>query len=238
MIGLFRYLNAYPYRRLLEGASWPFWLYETPAGVVAAWRAGALEAALLPIGALRSLRYCLPWGIASRGPVWSVGLASHYPLHQWQAILTDPASTSSVRFLGWLMRQGRLPRLPLTAHWPTPYVAYLLIGDKALQARGFYETFLDLGAQLGPKRPFPYAVWWARPPWQHRLTQLWAQPWPLLSWSEEASPLSPLPPEKLFGYWTHAIQYRLSRLAMRYWFHQLNKPRASDFSLPLAYARS
>ncbi len=238
MIGLFRYFNAYPYRRLLATTPWPVRVYDTPKGVVTAWRAGKLDAALLPVGALRNLHYCLNWGIASQGPVWSVGLASHHPPQRWQAIIIDPASTSSVRLLSWLMRQGHLPLLPLATHWPSSYVAYLVIGDNTLQVQRLYETFLDLGSLLTRKRAFPYAIWWAKPPWQNRLRRLWAQTWPLLTWSEEAYPPSPLQPEQLHTYWTQAIQYRFRRHEMRYWLRKLSKHRTAGFSLPLTYARS
>jgi predicted solute-binding protein len=92
MIGCFRYLNAYPYRRLLELGGMPYRLLDDPKALALAWERGEVLAALLPLRYAQRGHDRLPWGIGSAGSVRSAIIPfpagrllcwMRPPLHRW-----------------------------------------------------------------------------------------------------------------------------------------------------------
>jgi len=222
MIGCFRYLNAYPYRRLLEQGGMPYRLFDEPVALAEAWQRGELAAALLPLRYVRRSGQVLPWGIGSAGPVQSVLLLSDYPPAEWEALVPDAASTSSIALLQWLMAQKYLPSLPVLSAPPSPRVGRLFIGDSALRWKKFYPYAVDLGAIVHQKsgKSFVYAVWCAKKVFYGRLCGLFRQPWDLFSWAEEAAWEYRFSATEVYRYW-QAIRYRLPRRMVRFWGRRL-----------------
>ncbi|MEN2992652.1 MAG: MqnA/MqnD/SBP family protein [Bacteroidia bacterium] len=162
---LFDFLNAYPYRRALEKAGLRYTLLPTPREVLKAWEAGEGDVALLPVAAARDVRFLLPWGIGSQGPVQSVLLVSHFPLEKWRQIELDGASTSAAAMVRYAIKQGALPDLPITAGELSEMPgARLVIGNAALTAGLLYPYVLDLGQLMYEltHRTVVFAVWCAR----------------------------------------------------------------------------
>ncbi len=239
MIGLFKYLNAYPYRCLLEQSGYPYRLFDTPKALAEAWHAGGLGAALMPIRRISQPHYMTSWGIASTGPVQSVLLLSDELPEKWEGIVVDAASTASVALLSWLMGKGYIRQLPLLERASRPSVGRLFIGDSALRWQAFYTYHVDVGALLYryESQPFPYAVWCAQGLWRYRIERLWREPWPLHSWAEEAGMSYQVPATKVYMYW-QGMQYRLDRRAVRSWWGRLQGSLIQETSLPLKHAKS
>jgi len=222
MIGCFRYLNAYPYRRLLEWGGMPYRLFDDPKALALAWERGEVLAALLPLRYVQRGHDRLPWGIGSAGAVRSVLLLSDYPISSWEALVLDAASTSSVALIKWLMKEGHLPRLPILDASDSARVGRLFIGDAALRWKIFYPYRIDLGALVYEKVkiPFVYAVWCAKGALRHKLNRLFRRPWDWWAWAEEASWEYHLPATEIFAYW-QGIRYRLGRKAVHFWHRRL-----------------
>ncbi len=222
MIGCFRYLNAYPYRRLLEHAGMPYRLFDEPVALAEAWQRGEVAAALLPLRYVRRFGQVLPWGIGSAGPVQSVLLLSDYPPADWEALVPDAASTSSIALLRWLMGRKYLPSLPVLSYPTSLRVGRLFIGDSALRWKKFYPYAIDLGAitHQNSGKPFVYAVWCARKVFYGRLSRLFRQPWEIFSWAEEAAREYPFSATEIYQYW-RAIHYRIPRRMVRFWGRRL-----------------
>ncbi len=222
MIGCFRYLNAYPYRRLLDWGGVPYRIFEDPKELALVWARGEIEGALLPVRYVQRTSWMLTWGIESAGPVQSVLLLGEYPPESWEAIVTDMASTSSVALVRWLMGKGYLRRLPVLSGVLHGRVGRLFIGDGALRWRVFYPYSVDLGAlvQEQVRRPFVYAVWCVRGALRRDLRRLFRGPWDLIGWAEEAAWLYRLPATRVYDYW-QGIRYRLCRQAVPFWRQRL-----------------
>jgi len=237
MIGCFRYLNAYPYRRHLERAGIPYRLFEDPKSLAEAWQRGEVVAALLPLRYVHRPSQVLPWGIGSAGPIQSVLLLSEYPPSEWKALVPDSASTSSIALIQWLMHRKSLPPLPIVSSPSSPQVGRLFIGDSALRWKKFYPYALDLGALAHERlrKPFVYAVWCARKAFYSQLNALFREPWDLFSWAEEAAWEYHFSATEVYRYW-QAIRYRLSRRLAHFWRCRL--PSLSPENLTFEYARS
>jgi predicted solute-binding protein len=222
MIGCFRYLNAYPYRRLLDWGGVPYRVFTDPKELAHAWVRREVEGALLPMRYARHTPWMLSWGIGSAGPVQSVLLLGEYPPEAWEAIVADAASTSSVALVQWLMKKGYLRPLPILERAWHGRVGRLFIGDGALRWRGFYPYSVDLGALVQERvgRPFVYAVWCIRGALRRDLRRLFLRPWDLIGWAEEAAWLYGLPATQVYAYW-QGIQYRLSQQAVPFWRQRL-----------------
>lgn len=220
-IRLFDFLNAYPYQRALQAAGIPFELYPSPREVWEAWRRDPGDAALLPFASVATLSVkCSRWGIASRGPVLSVLLLSHYAPGSWQAIHVDARSASSVRVLQRLMEKGQIPKVPLhgAARNELPH-AHLIIGDDALRCAEAYPTAIDLGAVAyeALRRGTVFAVWWAQRKVSASLSRLWRRYLPMAhEWSEDAARRYGFAPELVRRYWRQ-LWYRLPPLGRHYW---------------------
>lgn len=157
-VGCVGYLNARP---LIDG--WPGEVhFDNPAALCAQLARGALDVALVSsFEYLRDPQYAIVDGIAiaSRGPVYSVIVASTKPFAQLDRIQLDPASVTSVNLLRCLSKAA------LSASGGD---GKLLIGDQAIRFRAEHESryrITDLG-QLWSERtslPFVYALWLVRP---------------------------------------------------------------------------
>ncbi len=200
----------------------PYRLFDEPVALAEAWQRGELRAALLPLRYVRRLGEILPWGIGSAGPVQSVLLLSDYPPDEWEALVPDAASTSSIALLQWLMKRQYLPPLPLLSSPTSLRVGRLFIGDSALRWKKFYPYCIDLGAMVHQDsgKPFVYAVWCAQKVFHSRLRKLFRQPWDLFSWAEDAGGEYRFSASEVYQYW-QAIRYRIPRRMVRFWRHHL-----------------
>jgi chorismate dehydratase len=169
-IGCVQYLNSRP---LIHGL--PEVELAHPSELAARLRAGALDAALVPVfELLRSPENYLVVdgvGIVSAGPVYSVYVAHRGPMGELEGVTADPASLTSIH-LFQVLAEGvlgrRLPLLPENAaNVENPSCGRLLIGNQAIVYRVASEQavageeFWDLGEQwtLWTGLPFVYAVW-------------------------------------------------------------------------------
>jgi len=222
MIGCFRYLNAYPYRRLLDWGGIPYRIFDDPKELAQAWTRGDVQGALLPVRYIRRTSWILSWGIGSAGPIQSVLLLGEYPPVSWEAIMADAASTSSVALVQWLMEKGYLRHLPVLSKAWHGRVGRLFIGDGALRWRNFYPYTIDLGALVQEKvgQPFAYAVWCVRGALRRDLRRLFRAAWDLMGWAEEAAWLYQMPATQVYAYW-QSIQYHLPRQVVPFWRQRL-----------------
>lgn len=220
-IRLFDFLNAYPYQRALQAAGISYELYDSPRDVWVAWQADPGDAALLPLAAVAAAPLRLSrWGIASRGSVLSVLLLSDTPPEQWQAILVDQRSMSSVGILRHLMNRDLFPSLPFcTGTERERSTVRLIIGDAALRDSSAYQYQIDLGALActALRKGTVYAVWWMRNHIRARLARVWHDHLPGASlWIPDAAGRYGFPPETIRRYWRH-LRYRLPPLGRHYW---------------------
>ena len=216
----------------------PYRLFDEPVTLAAAWERGELAAALLPLRYVRRPGQVLPWGIGSAGPVQSVLLLSDCPPADWEALVPDAASTSSIALTQWLMKRRYLPSLPILSSPTSPRVGRLFIGDSALRWKKFYPYIMDLGAitYQNSGKPFVYAVWCAQKVFHNRLRRLFRQPWDLLRWAEEAAWEYRFSAPEVYQYW-QAIRYRLPRRMVRLWRRRLTSVSLRKY-LTFEYARS
>ncbi len=219
-IGLFDFLNAYPYQRALQQQGLEYTLFSHPRLGTAAWQAGSWEAFLLPLAAIpRGPGYLLPWGIGANGPVGSVLLLGTDPPHTWQYLQVDARSTSSVALVRWAMQKGLLPIWEVgTAPKPRPS-GQLWIGEAALRRRSIYPYSLDVAelVQNATGRTVVFAVWWARTRQVAvRLTRAWRRMCITPDWVEAAAQRYGFSALEVERYWRQ-LRYRLPRLDIQYW---------------------
>ncbi len=170
------YLNSRPF---VEGLHQTFAADEievierVPAECGRLFAQGEIEVALLPIGALMGLggatllpKVC----IGAAGSVDSVFVVSQSPLAQVQAIYADAQSLTSNGLTEVLLAHHW--RRPLTLQPPLADLALLpdhhasvVIGDRALAARGRFRHVIDLAAAWTEYAglPFAFAAWAVRP---------------------------------------------------------------------------
>lgn len=169
-IGCVQYLNSRP---LIHGL--PDVELAHPSQLAARLRAGALDAALVPVVELLRTpeRYLVVdgVGIVSAGPVYSVFVAHQRPIEALEAVTADPASLTSIHLFQVLVSgvlKRRVALLPESAGNQTnSRLGRLLIGNQAIACRmeservGDGVQFWDLGEQwtLWTGMPFVYAVW-------------------------------------------------------------------------------
>lgn len=169
-IGCVQYLNSRP---LIHGL--PDVELAHPSQLAARLRAGALDAALVPVVELLRTpeRYLVVdgVGIGSAGPVYSVFVAHQRPIEELEAVTGDPASLTSIHLFQVLasgVLKRRVALLPESAGKQTnAALGRLLIGNQAIACRmeseraGDGVQFWDLGEQwtAWTGMPFVYAVW-------------------------------------------------------------------------------
>lgn len=181
------YTNALPLIRHLDGVQ----VRPGHPSEVARWlRAGEVDLALLPVGALlgdEGVDYAVvpDLCIGGDGPVESVLLVAERPIGQWRRILLDGCSRTSVLLARLLLQHG-----PLRAalHPEVEFVevgigeglkgavgdtAGLVIGDLARELPARLTAVIDLGAAWKDWTglPFVFAVWAGRPDLDPRLVE-------------------------------------------------------------------
>ena len=167
-VGCVQYLNSRPLIHGLAGVE-----LAHPSSLAARLREGALDAALVPVFELLSAPedYCVVDGVAigSNGPVYSVFVAHEVPMPELCAVVSDPASLTSIHLFQVLSRHAFGWTLPLVTEAEAgPAVGRLgrlLIGNQAIDYRLRHEGrgvgFWDLGEEWTrwSGLPFVYAVW-------------------------------------------------------------------------------
>jgi chorismate dehydratase len=169
-VGCVQYLNSRPLIHGLPGVE-----LAHPSELAARLRAGALDAALVPVfELLRSPEKYLVVdgvGIVSNGPVYSVFVAHQSPLESLKGVVADPASLTSIHLFKVLVAGVLKRSLPLLAgdgiNLADPAFGHLWIGNQAVahrlaSVRGSGEAGIwDLGEQwtTWTGLPFVYAVW-------------------------------------------------------------------------------
>ena len=170
------YLNTIPFIYGIEhaGKLQAELLLSPPAGCAEAFNSGQADIALIPVGALPSLKeakiitsYCL----GAQSGVRSVVLASNSPLKDIRTLYLDSHSRTSAL----LTRYLAVKKWDIAPEWkeltdysivdsPAEGDAFLLIGDKVFPREGKFRYWLDLSDEWRAltKLPFVFAVWVAR----------------------------------------------------------------------------
>jgi cyclic dehypoxanthinyl futalosine synthase len=169
-------LNARPLWKSLEGDPAILLRKRSPASAAGLLEAEAVDLGLVPV-ALAAERgwYRVPGlGIAARGAVGSVLVLADAPVEEARVIYADDASRTSVLLLRVLLAEaGRTtPVIPLPSSEARararsePGAAALLIGDRALAARGAFAHAWDLARAWHERTalPFVFGVWASRGP--------------------------------------------------------------------------
>jgi len=153
-IGAVSYLNTKPLIRAFEQGALKDQIHlvlDHPANLAKRLEKGELDAALLPIGAMRSgMHIFSPFCIASNGNVASVCLFSQVPINEVEEVYLDYQSRTS----------AALTQILFKFHWkPNPTFiatqegfidriqgkrAGLIIGDRALEQREHFPYVYDL----------------------------------------------------------------------------------------------
>lgn len=170
-LGCVSYLNARP---LISGWKGNV-IYDQPAALCLKLAASELDIALVSsFEFLRNPVYQIVQGvaIASRGPVYSVFVASRSALAEVRVIERDPASVSSNALLRIILEEAKLPEILVTDRSADDLLpddhGRLFIGDPALHFRaqhGSRYRYWDLGEEWTKRTtlPFVYALWLAQP---------------------------------------------------------------------------
>ncbi len=201
--GAVSYLNSRP---LVEGLS-PLVL-DTPSGLVARFRSGEVDVALLPVAAAEplGLRRVGRLGIVSAGPVDSVLLFLRRPLSAVKTVRLDPESRTSQVLALLLLREahGLDPRIAEQAD------AELVIGDKALVRAQGNEARLDLALEWRRHTglPFVFAAWYGAAGSEGALERAFARGQARIAHYAATSGL-PLPAPLLERYLRERIGYRI-----------------------------
>ena len=168
-LGVVRYLNTRPLDAALAERPDVTLVPEVPSRLVERFRAGELDAALLPVmawfegvgaGIVRGL------GIGSCGEVESVRLFCRRPLRETRVVCLDAESLTSNALCRILLRRahGLAPEFATPTAAPAGADAVLRIGDKAMMDDPEAVEIVDLGADWlrWTGLPFVFAAWIAR----------------------------------------------------------------------------
>jgi predicted solute-binding protein len=178
-IGIVSYLNAAPLHARIDRARHDL-RADHPATVARWLRDGAVDLALVPVGAVladgEDLRVAPGWCIGADGPVASVLIVSETPVGAWRRVLLDGVSRTSALLARVLLSGPLAPHLrpdlevvdvaPGTAaSTARGEVAALVIGDAArcLPDRFVHRVDLALAWRQWTGLPFVFAVWAGRP---------------------------------------------------------------------------
>lgn len=219
-IGLFDFLNAYPYQRALQQAGLEYTLFAHPRLGVLAWQSEAWDAFLLPLATLRMVRHHLmPWGIGAKGPVGSVLLLGKQPPTSWHYLQVDARSTSSVALVRWAIQKGLLPAWEIGTEARACPSGQLWIGEEALRRRPNYPYNIDIAELLrkATGRTVVFAAWWVRTrSVATQLSRVWRKMRFPLQWMGEAAQRYGFSAQEVEHYWGQ-LCYRLPRTSLRYW---------------------
>lgn len=183
---LVNYLNTLPF---MAGLTQAFGTEQDlilahPAECAQTLLSGKADIGLVPIGALidkTGWTRITDFGIGCNGPVATVCLFGNTPMYEWDHVLLDYQSRTSVL----------LARILLSDHWKchpemiatepgfedqiSGRTGGLIIGDRAIQAREKYAFCYDLGEawKVMTGLPFVFAIWVTRrhiePAFEHLL---------------------------------------------------------------------
>jgi chorismate dehydratase len=174
-VSIVPYLNARPFLLGLRQNSVSALIdlrVEEPAVGARSLLNGSVDLALAPVAVLPQLAdyeiisdYC----IGCDGPVGSVGICSNAPLEQLKIVYKDIHSMTSNALLDILLRvywKLDVQTLPGAGGVPNlqPEEGALLIGSRALEHKGRFSYFHDLGAawKAHTGLPFVFAAWISR----------------------------------------------------------------------------
>lgn len=227
---LVNYLNTLPF---MAGLTRAFGtehdlILAHPAECAQVLLSGNADIGLIPIGALidnSGWSRVTDFGIGCDGPVATVCLFGDTPMHEWDHVLLDYQSRTSVL----------LARILLADHWkcqPKMIAAEpgyedqisgrtggLIIGDRAIRAREKYRYCYDLGeawkAMTG--LPFVFAVWVTQnqiePEFEHALNQAFQSGMTTIQ-DIVASEQERYPDFDLVHYYRQNIRYALNESAI------------------------
>ena len=170
-ISVVPYLNAEPYIFGLQNHHKEMWAIsrDVPSLGLEKLKTGEADIALLPVVSTHQLEtwhLLSDYGIAADGPVESVCLFSHVPLHEIKTIQLDPASRTSVLLLRMLSADYWKinPQFITNTENEIAPDAELIIGDRALESYQLFEYAYDLSAEWKKWKgmPFVFAAWISR----------------------------------------------------------------------------
>ena len=178
-IAVVEYINTLPF---LHGLSMHFHaaalhiIAANPANCARLYDEGKVDIALVPVGALASLKdykiitnYC----IGSNGKVDTVALLSQHPLDEIKTISLDSHSRTSANLIQilcneyWHIEPNYISDLEADGN----IASRLVIGDKVKELEIDYKYKYDLGEAWSKftNKPMVFAVWIARPVIKHGL---------------------------------------------------------------------
>jgi cyclic dehypoxanthinyl futalosine synthase len=215
------YTNAWPLTRYLDPA---LFTVEACVPSVAARRLnqGQADVGLVPVASLfdkgASWRVAPGWCIGSDGDVDSVLLVGERPLEEWEEVVLDGESRTSV-ILAQILLRGPLgrPDIPVRpvdagtgAFHAQGTVGAVVIGDAARNLPARLGTRIDLGRvwRDWTGLPFVFAVWAGRPDLPFAAIE------GLRAAGERGMPDRALAPEPERDYLTRAIRYALDDRAL------------------------
>lgn len=172
---LVNYLNTLPFLHgLKESLPYGMELIQAhPADCAETFLTGRANIGLIPVGALigqNNWTRISDYGIGCDGPVATVCLFGHTPIHEWDQVVLDYQSRTSVL----------LARILLTEYWQcnpgfeeakpgfelhiAGRTGGLIIGDRAIQAKDIFPYSYDLGEAWKALTglPFVFATWVTR----------------------------------------------------------------------------
>lgn len=170
------YLNTVPFIYGIEHADdlRATLLLSPPSGCAAAYNDSLADIALLPVGALPTLknaRIITPYCIGASGAVRTVTVMSNRPLNDVRTVWLDSHSMTSALLVRILCRhhwkiepQFRRMEDYTVAETPAEGDAFLFIGDKVFDYEGRFAHVWDLAVcwEQMTGLPFVFAVWVAR----------------------------------------------------------------------------
>lgn len=174
-ISMVGYHNTLPFIHGLEMNDQYHIIKDIPAKCIDYFIDGAVDLALVPVGALIDLhedsyRIVTDYCIGCDGEVRTVCLFSNEPIESLQTIYLDTDSRSSVKLLEMIMdnyHNKSVNLIPITSYDQHlgDGEGKLLIGDKVFEREGKYRYTYDLGLEWKKHTglPFVFAVWIARP---------------------------------------------------------------------------
>ncbi len=173
-IGVFNFLNIQP---LIWDMKNHHKLFPAPPSQMASLlKKGQLDVAIAPIVAKflnPELQIVPVAAVGCKGPVKSVRLLSHLPLHQVTRIYADTRSQTSVLLARLILqkwygvKKADVKSVDMENFKPNqtkPWEASLQFGDMALESAPTGMTVTDLGEEwfFRTQKPFIFAVWMAR----------------------------------------------------------------------------
>ncbi|MCZ2356059.1 MAG: menaquinone biosynthesis protein [Bacteroidia bacterium] len=221
------YLNTRPFLFGLEQIFQPGDMeIETrvPSACATAFAREEADLALVPVATLPELKYdgILPnWCIGADGQVDSVFICAQEEIHQIHTLVQDQHSRTSNLLSAVLLQnhwKNKARIIPARdGAWENPEAgtAYVIIGDKAVQARKSFRYVYDLAAEWKAYSglPFVFAVWVYKGLSQDQINRidrafgLGMQA--LRQVADLSGPEFGMTPEQAYHYYTQSLSYTL-----------------------------